>query len=296
MVLGIAAYQAFGWLRTGVWTNVSLGSILSYEPDDDDSTSWKGLAALINWLLSTPLVFPFAMGAGGILAAVFWKRWNQQRPHGSEGTAIIVATWLAAIAAGLSSIAAFRQEKATFTNSLYTKQVDTFASLLAKASNLRKYLDDLNAVTLHNTDARVKSFSDTEMASFFVKVRETDKIIAPLVDELDQIANQVFLVTPNPMQRQVRRLKQQFDNFKYETKGIVDYMESERAAFDRKKYPSNLSAVFHDFSRHIDYTGNLFLNLEIEINRCAFGLFVEGRFLSVPSLRECALTFPPDPD
>jgi hypothetical protein len=142
----------------------------------------------------------------------------------------------------------------------------------------------------------VASFSDAEIAAFLTQVRDVDKLISPLVDELDQIANEVFLVTPDPMQRQIRRLKQQFDNFRNEAKGISDLLEKERTAFELKRYPLNLGAVFQDLSRRLDYTDTLFLNLEIEINRCAFGLFVEGRYLSVSSLRECALTFPQDPD
>ncbi len=292
----IAIYELFGWLGAGVWTNINLGSVFGYQVESPKAESWKGLLLLADWLAAVPLILPFALGTGGIFALMLWRKWKDERKPGSESVAILAATWLAAIAAGLSSVAAFRQEKATFTNSLYTKQVDTFASLLSKADNLRKYLDILSARTLHNTEKTVASFSDAEIVTFFTQVRDADRLISPLVEELDQIANQVFLVTPDPMQRQVHRLKQQFDNFRNQTKDISDLLEKEKAAFEHKRYPSNLRAVFQDISRRLDYTDSLFLILEKEIDRCAFGLFVEGRFLSVSSLRDCTLTFPKDPD
>jgi hypothetical protein len=48
---------------------------------------------------------------------------------------MVLATVLAAVAAIASAVAAFRQERATFTVALYGKQVDTFGALRAAVSN-----------------------------------------------------------------------------------------------------------------------------------------------------------------
>jgi hypothetical protein len=292
----IVIYQSYLWLQTGVWANISVGSAVSYESEDVANASWKGLAIVLGWLLAVPLILPFALSGCGIFAADAWKRFNAHRPLKSEGLAILAATWLAAIAAGLSSVAAFRQEKATFTNSLYTKQVDTFGSLLAKADNVSQYLHELNGSTQHNSEERVKTFLNEDIAKFFFRVREVNKTIGPLIDDFDQTENQVLLVTPEPMRQQVFRLKQKVDNFRNETKAIGDFLEKERMALDRKTYPSNLNPVFRDFSRKIAYTDSTLVDLQLEIRNCAFNLFVEGRFLSESALRECKLTRPPKPD
>jgi len=62
----------------------------------------------------------------------------RQVPHAPEKRTsrtevlMLIATGLAAIAAIASAIAAFRQEKATFTTNLYSKQVDSLSSILTE--------------------------------------------------------------------------------------------------------------------------------------------------------------------
>jgi hypothetical protein len=57
---------------------------------------------------------------------------------------MVIATGLAAIAAVGSAVAAFRQEKATFTTNLYSKQVDSVSSMLTELVRIGFNLETLD--------------------------------------------------------------------------------------------------------------------------------------------------------
>lgn len=57
---------------------------------------------------------------------------------------MVITTGLAAIAAVGSAVAAFRQEKATFTTNLYSKQVDSVSSMLTELVRIGLKLETLN--------------------------------------------------------------------------------------------------------------------------------------------------------
>jgi hypothetical protein len=86
------------------------------------------------------------------------ERWLKTDATRTE-VLMVLATGLAAIAALGSSVAAFRQEKAIFTNNLYSKQVDTISSILMELTRIGVKLDALS----NRFDARSMNLSSPEI-------------------------------------------------------------------------------------------------------------------------------------
>jgi hypothetical protein len=70
-------------------------------------------------------------------------RIREDRRKARSDALMVIGTFMAAVAAGCSAFAAFRQEQATFTSGLYTKQLDLLATLLQKVISVTPELVDI---------------------------------------------------------------------------------------------------------------------------------------------------------
>jgi hypothetical protein len=86
---------------------------------------------------------------------------------------MVIATGLAAIVAVGSAVAAFRQEKATFTTNLYSKQVDSLSSILNELVRLGgklNSLDDLeNPLSVDLSSPKIKELSELNEKKHYEK-------------------------------------------------------------------------------------------------------------------------------
>jgi hypothetical protein len=83
-----------------------------------------------------------------------------------------IATGLAAIAAVGSAVAAFRQEKATFTTNLYSKQVDSVSSMLTELLRLGFTLVTLNDQVSDSPDHKGSDPHSVDLSSPEIKELE----------------------------------------------------------------------------------------------------------------------------
>jgi hypothetical protein len=50
----IVAWQAYSWLRTGIWTPIPASRMFNYFGWPIPHTSWLGLQSIIDWLFNIP--------------------------------------------------------------------------------------------------------------------------------------------------------------------------------------------------------------------------------------------------
>lgn len=73
--LSILGYQAYRWVRTGVWPPLDLLGALGAQPGDlgvYNASDWRGAARLAQWFLEAPLALSVFLLAWAAFWVVSW--------------------------------------------------------------------------------------------------------------------------------------------------------------------------------------------------------------------------------
>ncbi|MGD0190350.1 MAG: hypothetical protein ABSD74_06380 [Rhizomicrobium sp.] len=186
---------------------------------------------------------------------------------------MLLATFLAAFAASMSTYAAFRQERATFTSALYAKQIDAVSAYFQESASYLQRWQTLNG--------KVDLFLQRGQGDPDELVKEVEGNRA---DELRVAVafEQASLVLPKDFRRLANAAQDQIDT----TSESLSELWSE--CFDPGRKKSTCSPS--DAARRADGTGSTVNKISVsmdELERCSYAYFSQGQFLVDGSLGSC---------
>ena len=118
---------------------------------------------------------------------------------------MVAVTAFAALAAGGSFWAALRQEQATFTNTLYTKQVDSLGTVFADATRLEREIQSSFAMT--DREQLVQSFLRENIPAVLRNtLNSMDSRIASISHDFESAKKTASLVLPTILSERLDRI------------------------------------------------------------------------------------------
>jgi hypothetical protein len=194
-------------------------------------------------------------------------------PHRKPRTELWVtaATLLAAIAATASAIAAFRQERATFTSALYSKQVDAIGTYLTEAHRLGNNVDAF-VVEYKNYSSKAPGTEDRKaLASSAQKVSDSAWAFQTLTTQIG------LVMPPNYDKSMDDMLGKAFS-----MEGLVKIgMENALSGIGAAGNDENVKRLPDELSE--------FDQLWSKIRGCAYKNFTQGKPLQNDNIEKCPM-------
>jgi len=192
----------------------------------------------------------------------------------TNATFSLITTFLAAFAAIMSAVAAFSQERATFTSTLYSKQVDAIGAFLQQSGTyLQSNQDlewDLNAFLAPHGSGDITALED--------KIRKN----AAQGESVGETYRQLNLVLPNDFREQADHI----NGFIWRTTIFPSQMW--QRCFDKTKQQSVCS--YADLNKLNEPLNSLIYTYDRDIKffeTCAYLNLSQGKFLTEGMVKSC---------